>query len=89
LSQLISNVPLVALYLPILQHSGVAIAGMIALAVGSTVAGNMTILGAASNIIIFAKAERKEKVSVTFWDFFKIGLPLTILNLFVYFVFLH
>jgi Na+/H+ antiporter NhaD/arsenite permease-like protein len=88
LSQLISNVPLVALYLPLLQHLGISIAGLIALAVGSTIAGNMTIMGAASNIIIFSKAERRENVSVTFWDFFRIGLPLTIINLLVYYVFL-
>jgi len=88
LSQLISNVPLVALYLPLLQHIGITTAGLIALAVGSTIAGNMTIMGAASNIIIFAKAERRENVSVTFWDFFKIGMPLTIINLLVYYAFI-
>ena len=89
MSQLISNVPLVALYLPLLQHLGVSIAGLIALAVGSTIAGNMTIMGAASNIIIFHKAERRENVSITFWDFFKIGLPLTIINLLTYLVFIR
>ena len=89
LSQLISNVPLVALYLPLLQHVGISIAGFIALAVGSTIAGNMTIMGAASNIIIFSKAERRENVSITFWDFFKIGLPLTIINLLTYLVFIR
>lgn len=88
LSQFISNVPLVALYLPMLQHAGVGLNGLVALAVGSTIAGNLTILGAASNIIIFAKAERREGVHITFWDFFKIGLPLTIINLAVYWVFL-
>jgi len=89
LSQLISNVPLVALYLPLLQHVQVPVHGLIALAVGSTVAGNMTIMGAASNIIIFHKAERRADVSITFWDFFKIGLPLTIINLLTYWAFLH
>jgi Na+/H+ antiporter NhaD/arsenite permease-like protein len=89
LSQFISNVPLVALYLPLLQHLGVSVAGLIALAVGSTIAGNMTILGAASNIIIFHKAERRENISITFWDFFKIGLPLTIINLLVYWAFIR
>jgi len=88
LSQFISNVPLVALYLPMLQHAGVAAAGLLALAVGSTIAGNLTILGAASNIIIFHKAERNEAVHITFWDFFKIGVPLTIVNILVYWVFL-
>jgi Na+/H+ antiporter NhaD/arsenite permease-like protein len=89
LSQFISNVPLVALYLPILLHSGITTAGLLALAAGSTIAGNLTILGAASNVIIFAKAERHGGPEITFWDFFKIGLPLTIINLIVYWAFLQ
>lgn len=88
LSQFISNVPLVALYLPLLSHLAVPAAGLIALAIGSTIAGNMTIIGAASNIIIFHKAERNEGVAISFWDFFKIGLPLTIINLIVYWIFI-
>jgi Na+/H+ antiporter NhaD/arsenite permease-like protein len=89
MSQLISNVPLVALYLPMLQFAQVSVQGLIALAVGSTIAGNMTIMGAASNIIIFHKAEKKANVTITFWDFFKIGLPLTLINLFTYWLFIH
>jgi Na+/H+ antiporter NhaD/arsenite permease-like protein len=88
LSQFISNVPLVALYLPILLNEGITNAGLLALAAGSTIAGNLTILGAASNIIIFAKAERHDGPTITFWDFFKIGLPLTIINIFMYWLFL-
>jgi len=87
-SQFISNVPLVALYMPLLQHAGVSVSGLIALAAGSTIAGNLTILGAASNIIIFHKAERHENISVSFWDFFRIGAPLTLINLAVYWTFL-
>jgi Na+/H+ antiporter NhaD/arsenite permease-like protein len=59
LSQLISNVPLVALYLPMLSHASATTKEMIALAAGSTIAGNLFILGAASNVIIIQNAEKK------------------------------
>jgi Na+/H+ antiporter NhaD/arsenite permease-like protein len=88
LSQLISNVPLVALYQPILIHSGTATRGLMALAAGSTIAGNLFILGAASNIIIIQNAEKKSHLRITFWDFAKVGIPLTILNTAVYWLFL-
>jgi Na+/H+ antiporter NhaD/arsenite permease-like protein len=88
LSQFISNVPLVALYLPVLVHSGASTPGMIALAAGSTIAGNLSILGAASNVIIIQNAEKRTGDSITFLDFAKIGIPLTICNIVVYWVFL-
>ena len=88
MSQLISNVPLVALYVPMLLAAGVGEPGILALAAGSTIAGNMLILGAASNVIIVQNAERKEGKTITFWEFAKVGVPLTLLNVAVYFVFL-
>jgi Na+/H+ antiporter NhaD/arsenite permease-like protein len=88
LSQLLSNVPLVALYLPVLTQAGVTTAGMMALAAGSTIAGNLTILGAASNIIIIQNAEKKGGVSINFLEFVKIGAPLTVINAAVYWLFL-
>lgn len=88
LSQLISNVPLVMLYLPILMHAGVSEAGLIALAAGSTIAGNFTILGAASNVIIIQNAEKRSDETITFWDFMKIGIPLTAINVLIYSLFL-
>ncbi|MBP7793174.1 MAG: anion transporter [Candidatus Goldbacteria bacterium] len=88
LSQFISNVPLVALYLPLLYNSGAGIKELMALAAGSTIAGNMTILGAASNVIIIQNAEKKG-YSVTFLEFVRIGIPLTVINVFIYWLFLH
>jgi len=88
LSQLISNVPLVALYLPMLVNLGAPVKSMMALAAGSTIAGNLTILGAASNVIIIQNAERKSGETITFLEFAKIGLPLTIVNILVYYLFL-
>jgi Na+/H+ antiporter NhaD/arsenite permease-like protein len=80
LSQLISNVPLVALYIPILIHAGASTEEMMALAAGSTIAGNMLILGAASNVIISQNAEKKGE-TLTFFEFAKVGVPLTIINI--------
>jgi Na+/H+ antiporter NhaD/arsenite permease-like protein len=56
LSQLISNVPFVALCLPLMANPSVQ--ELMALAAGSTIAGNLFILGAASNVIIIQNAER-------------------------------
>ncbi len=86
LSQLISNVPLVALYLPLLHNAHIT--QLMALAAGSTVAGNLLILGAASNVIVIQSSEKHGNQSFSFLDFFKIGLPLTICNVIVYYLFL-
>jgi Na+/H+ antiporter NhaD/arsenite permease-like protein len=88
LSQLISNVPLVALYLPVLSHLGAATKEMMALAAGSTIAGNFSVLGAASNVIIIQNAEKKAGETLTFWEFVRIGIPLTAVNALVYWLFL-
>ncbi len=87
-SQLISNVPLVALFLPLLASLGASTQALMALAAGSTIAGNLTILGAASNVIIIQNAETKAGETLTLTDFVKVGAPLTILNVIVYWAFL-
>lgn len=87
LSQLISNVPLVALYLPMLIHAGATTKEFIALAAGSTIAGNLLILGAASNIIIIQNAEKKANITITFFEFAKIGIIVTFINILVYWLF--
>lgn len=87
LSQLVSNVPFVALYLPVLNQIGGTAQAMVALAAGSTIAGNLSILGAASNVIIIQNAE-KDGATITFVEFIKVGIPLTAVNLAVYWLFL-
>lgn len=84
LSQFISNVPLVALYLPMLIHAGAGLKAMMALAAGSTIAGNLTILGAASNVIIIQNAEKKGNETLSFWEFIRVGIPMTVLHAAVY-----
>ena len=87
LSQFISNVPLVALYLPVLQNLGATTKELMALAAGSTIAGNLSILGAASNVIIIQNAEKKGGETITFREFVKIGVPVTAVNVLVYWLF--
>lgn len=87
LSQLISNVPLVALYLPLLQQTGATEAALLALAAGSTLAGNLLILGAASNVIIVESADRRG-VHLSLLEFARVGVPLTALQVGIYWVFL-
>lgn len=88
LSQFISNVPLVALYLPLLIHHNLSDSYLLALAVGSTIAGNLSILGAASNIIIIQNAEKHGAKGFGFFEFIKIGAPLTVINILIYAYFL-
>ncbi len=87
ISQFISNVPFVALFQPMILQAGGTSTLLMALAAGSTIAGNLTILGAASNVIIIQKAE-KQGETLTFFEFAKIGIPLTMLQLTFYWVWL-
>jgi len=87
-SQFISNVPFVALFQPLIAQQGLSIEGVMALAAGSTIAGNLTILGAASNVIVVQNAEKRGH-TLTFWEFSRVGIPLTVANCAVYWVFLR
>ncbi|MBI2649068.1 MAG: hypothetical protein HYW93_05395 [Thaumarchaeota archaeon] len=91
LSQVLSNVPMVALYLPLMRslNFGPADAyAWAALAGGSTIAGNLTLLGAASNLIILEEAERRGH-RLGFFEFLKIGVVVTLLNIVVLYAYLY
>lgn len=76
LSQVVSNVPFVALYLKALG-AGAATKTLALLAAGSTLAGGLTLFGAASNIIVLQNAEKRgEKLPVA--EFAKIGVAATL-----------
>jgi Na+/H+ antiporter NhaD/arsenite permease-like protein len=89
LSQFISNVPLVALIQPVMLHAGATVADLMALAAGSTIAGNLFILGAASNVIIIQNAEKRGQGTVSFLEFARVGIPLTLINIAVYWAFMR
>ena len=82
ISQIISNVPFVELYVPLLKSLNAPTIAYMALAAASTLAGNALILGAASNVIIIQQAE-KHHATLTFTEFARIGIPLTIAQLLV------
>ena len=87
ISQFISNVPFVALFQPMILQAGGTTAQLMALSAGSTLAGNLTILGAASNVIIIQNAEKSGE-TLTFFEFARIGVPVTIIQLAIYGMFL-
>jgi Na+/H+ antiporter NhaD/arsenite permease-like protein len=58
-----------------------------ALAAGSTLAGNLLILGAASNVIIVEAADRRG-APVSFFEFARVGIPLTAAQVGIFWLFL-
>ena len=83
--QVLSNVPWVALEIPVLSGLGYGAATplpWLTLAAASTLAGNVTLLGAASNLIVVEQAERAG-VPIRLGEFVRFGLPLTAFTLVV------
>lgn len=78
LSQIVSNVPYTVMMLPVLKPISSEILWL-SLASASTLAGNATIIGAMANLIVIESAE-KERVKIGFWEFFKIGIVVTLLS---------
>jgi Na+/H+ antiporter NhaD/arsenite permease-like protein len=90
-SQILSNVPFVSLYDNVMIHSGITgshISQWMMLAAASTIAGNLTIFGAASNIINIEAAESRKVKAFSYIEFFKIGIIITVINLCIYYIFL-
>jgi Na+/H+ antiporter NhaD/arsenite permease-like protein len=79
LSQLVSNVPYVVLMTPIMQAQQSDLLWL-SLASAATLAGNLTLIGAVSNLIV-AEEAAQEGVQITFGEFFKLGLPVTALSM--------
>ncbi|QXJ27258.1 Arsenic efflux pump protein [Saccharolobus shibatae B12] len=89
LSQVLSNVPLVAIYIPIMiSHGNITVVDWLALAAGSTIAGNFTILGAASNVIISEASESRGGKGFNFVEFMKYTIPILIPNAIMIYLFL-
>lgn len=88
MSQFMSNVPFVAFYTNVMHEQGFSsedVKAWVALAGASTLAGNLTILGAASNLIILEAAGR---AGFTFMEFFRIGSVVTAVNMLILLAFL-
>jgi Na+/H+ antiporter NhaD/arsenite permease-like protein len=78
MSQIVSNVPYTVMMLPVLKPISSEILWL-SLASASTLAGNATIIGAMANLIVIESAE-KYNIKIRFWEFFKIGIIVTILS---------
>jgi Na+/H+ antiporter NhaD/arsenite permease-like protein len=80
-SNLFSNVPYVMLarvWVPAMADPELA---WQVLALASTLAGNLTLIGSVANLIVFEGA--RDEVKVTFWQYLRVGAPVTLLSLVV------
>jgi Na+/H+ antiporter NhaD/arsenite permease-like protein len=76
LSNLVSNVPAVLLLKPLIPSFGEPDRGWLILAMASTLAGNLTILGSVANLIVVEVA-REARVEIGFFEYRRVGIPLT------------
>jgi Na+/H+ antiporter NhaD/arsenite permease-like protein len=81
LSNIVSNVPAVMLLKSLAPNFANPHTAWLVLAMASTLAGNLTITGSVANIIVVESA--KPEVKIGFWDYFRVGLPITVMTLMV------
>jgi Na+/H+ antiporter NhaD/arsenite permease-like protein len=80
-SNIVSNVPAVILFSHFFANLANSKLAWLTLAMSSTLAGNLTIIGSVANIIVFESA--RDEIKVGFFEYLKIGLPLTFITLFL------
>jgi Na+/H+ antiporter NhaD/arsenite permease-like protein len=85
-SNVVSNVPAVMLLKSLIPGFGNPHTAWLALAMASTLAGNLTITGSVANLIVVESA--KSEMEIGFWDYFRVGLPITLATLVVGWVWL-
>jgi Na+/H+ antiporter NhaD/arsenite permease-like protein len=79
LSNVVSNVPAVMLFLPLVPALPDPRTGWLALAMASTLAGNLTLVGSIANLIVAEGARRRSPLS--FGEYLRVGVPVTLLTL--------
>ncbi|MGH6801399.1 MAG: SLC13 family permease, partial [Methylocella sp.] len=80
LSNLVSNVPAVLILKPFILNVSDPDRAWRIVAMSSTFAGNLTLIGSVANLIVAERA-RKEAVTISFFSYWRIGLPLTLASL--------
>jgi len=75
LSNVVSNVPAVMLLKPFVESIGGDRTAWLALAMSSTLAGNLTLIGSVANLIVVQQARRK--VEIGFMEYFRVGAVIT------------
>ncbi len=79
LSNLVSNVPAVLLFKPLMDVMPQNEQAWLALSMSSTLAGNLTVLGSVANLIVVESA-RRSGTHLGFLEYLKVGAPLTVLT---------
>lgn len=87
LSNLVSNVPAVMLLIPSLPIASENPIAWYSLAVSSTLAGNLILIGSIANLIVVEQA-KSLGISVSFYDHAKVGIPTTVLTILIFFIWL-
>jgi Na+/H+ antiporter NhaD/arsenite permease-like protein len=80
LSNLVSNVPAVMLFRPLVPHFPDPARAWLTLAMATTLAGNLTLLGSVANLIV-AETARGQGVKLAFGEYLRAGVPITLLTL--------
>lgn len=79
-SNLVSNVPAVLLFKPLVAALPHPESAWLALAMATTLAGNLTLMGSMANLIV-AEIARGQRVELGFVEYLKAGVPITLLSL--------
>jgi Na+/H+ antiporter NhaD/arsenite permease-like protein len=79
LSNLVSNVPAVMLLIPLVPELPDPHRAWLTLAMASTLAGNLTVLGSIANLIVVEGA--RKACPIGFAEYLKVGVPITLLTL--------
>jgi Na+/H+ antiporter NhaD/arsenite permease-like protein len=79
LSNIVSNVPAVLIFKPFMAHLAAPVRAWLTLAMSSTLAGNLTVLGSVANLIVLQRA--RDTVRIGFWEYARAGVPLTVASL--------
>lgn len=79
LCNIVSNVPAVMLLKSMVPAFPNPHTAWLVLAMASTLAGNLTITGSVANIIVVESA--RPDTTITFWEYFRVGLPITLITL--------
>jgi Na+/H+ antiporter NhaD/arsenite permease-like protein len=82
LSNLVSNVPAVMLFRPVVPTLAEPHTAWLTLAMATTLAGNLTLLGSVANLIV-AEIARRRGVHLSFGEYLKAGTPIAILTLII------
>jgi Na+/H+ antiporter NhaD/arsenite permease-like protein len=80
LSNLVSNVPAVLVLKPFVDALQDHDTAWLVIAMASTLAGNFTVLGSIANLIVVQRAAASG-VAIGFWEYFRVGAPLTVITL--------